>query len=80
ELWIGENHLSGAIPSELGGLSALKTLVMGKNKLSEAIPSALGGLSALETLDLSRNQLSDLGDVQHALELVSKFDSDRHTY
>ena len=22
----------------------------------------------------------DLGDVQHALELVSKFDSDRHTY
>ncbi|CAN0383216.1 unnamed protein product [Ascophyllum nodosum] len=80
ELDLYGNQLSGAIPSELGGLSALKTLVLHRNQLSGAIPLELGGLDALDVLDLSRNQLSDLGDVQHALELVSKFDSDECTF
>ncbi|CAN0423458.1 unnamed protein product, partial [Ascophyllum nodosum] len=79
---LSHNQLSGAIPSALGRLSALKTLHLHYNQLSGAIPSALGGLSALKTLHLHYNQLSDLGlgDVQHALEFVSKFESDEGLY
>ncbi|CAN0097131.1 unnamed protein product, partial [Ascophyllum nodosum] len=64
------------------GLSALETLNLSGNQLSGAIPSELGGLSALKKLNLRGNQLSDLGlgNVQHALEFVSKFDPDGRTY
>ncbi|CAN0467840.1 unnamed protein product, partial [Ascophyllum nodosum] len=47
----------GAIPPDLGKLSALQSLDLSQNQLDGAIPPDLGKLSALQSLDLSNNQL-----------------------
>mmetsp|Transcript_29109 Transcript_29109/g.58128 ORF Transcript_29109/g.58128 Transcript_29109/m.58128 type:complete len:222 (-) Transcript_29109:480-1145(-) len=52
--------LSGAIPAEIGALSALTALDLGRNKLNGAIPPTIGALSSLTTLDLSYNFLSGI--------------------
>jgi len=52
------NQLSGAIPPELGNLTALQYLYLGYNQLSGAIPPEIGNLTALTGLDLYGNQLS----------------------
>ena len=63
------NFLTGAIPSELGDLSSLRTLSLRDNySLTGAIPPELGNLSSLEWLDLSSNSLigeipPELGDL-----------------
>ncbi len=51
--------LRGVLPSELGELSALKSLDLASNQLSGGIPPELGRLAALESLDLSDNRLTD---------------------
>jgi Leucine-rich repeat (LRR) protein len=58
--WIelGENNLSGNIPSQLGNLSNLQNLYLLLNQLSGTIPPELGNLSNLHELYLSFNQLS----------------------
>ena len=55
---LGFNQLSGAIPTQLGNLSNLKTLWLHDNRLSGAIPAELGSLANLEGLGLSLNELS----------------------
>ncbi|MBC6473766.1 MAG: putative Ig domain-containing protein [Hormoscilla sp. GM102CHS1] len=51
---LGENSLSGMLPSELSSLSNLQVLTLYNNKdLSGTIPSELGSLSKLQILDLS---------------------------
>ena len=55
---LGDNQLSGPIPSELGKLSSLENLGLMGNQLSGPIPSELGKLSSLENLGLGSNQLS----------------------
>ncbi|CAM9834167.1 unnamed protein product, partial [Ascophyllum nodosum] len=72
ELNLSSNNLQGAIPSELGGLSALERLDLFGNKLSGAIPSELGALSALKFFDLSRNQLS--GAIPSELWWIERFE------
>ena len=67
------NQLSGAIPSELRGLSSLSTLNLSGNQLSGSIPSALGGLSSLGTLNLSNNSLS--GPIPSTLSYLSNLTS-----
>ena len=57
-LELNGNGLRGAIPSELGGLSNLRWLLLHDNQLSGEIPSALGSLSSLESLWLQENRLS----------------------
>ena len=52
------NRLSGSIPTDLGGLAALKQLNLARNELSGAIPSELRDLTSLLTLDLNDNGLS----------------------
>ena len=52
------NHLSGAIPPEIGNLTTLQTLYLPNNQLSGAIPPEIGNLTALTNLDLRNNQLS----------------------
>jgi Leucine-rich repeat (LRR) protein len=56
--------LTGEVPAELGGLTALTGLDLSKNKLT-SVPAALGGLTALKTLNLSVNWLT--GTVPGAL-------------
>ena len=50
--------LRGTIPTELGALIKLRTLVLSRNELTGPIPSELGNLSNLTTLDLDNNTLS----------------------
>ena len=54
KLDLGGNPLEGAIPPELGGLAALKTLWLPWTHLSGA-PDSLGDLSNLEDLDMAHN-------------------------
>ncbi len=58
QLQLYTNQLSGAIPSELGNLTALRSLFLGGNRLSGALPPQIGNLTALQFFDLGGNQLS----------------------
>ena len=57
-LFLYNNHLTGSIPGELGGLTNLEDLDLSGNQLTREIPAELGGLSNLTSLDLWQNQLS----------------------
>ncbi len=52
-------HGGRRIPPELGGLSALRRLVLFNNRLWGTIPSELGQLRELRELDLSNNAFSE---------------------
>ena len=58
ELRLGNNQMSGYIPSELGNLSTLELLRLDYNLLTGTIPAVLGNLVSLKTLFLSNNQLT----------------------
>ncbi len=51
------DNLTGSIPPELAGLSALESLVLSFNRLTGTIPSRLGELSNLRDLQLTGNAL-----------------------
>ena len=55
-----ENHLSEAVPTELGQLTGLEELHLNSNQLSGLIPAQLGNLSDLEEPYLFDNQLTGL--------------------
>ncbi|KAH9734298.1 Receptor-like protein 13 [Citrus sinensis] len=57
-LYISDNNISGNIPTRLGNLSFLDTIMMPSNRLEGPIPSAFCQLRHLEILDLSRNNIS----------------------
>ena len=57
-LYPNANHLSGAIPPQLGNLTSLRLLALTDNQLSGAIPAQLGNLANLQMLALEYNQLS----------------------
>ena len=49
---IGNNSLTGPIPSEMGRLSHLKALNVGTNRFSQSIPSEFGNIPGLQILAL----------------------------
>jgi len=53
------NHLSGALPPQIGNLTALKGLYLWDNALT-ALPAEIGNLTALTWLDLENNVLVSL--------------------
>ena len=57
-LLLNGNELRGQIPSELGNLTNLDTLMLGDNQLSGEIPPDLGNLTNLVNLRLDNNQLT----------------------
>ncbi len=57
-LELGDNGLTGSIPTALGSLARLEWLDLSSNGLSGPIPRALEGLEDLLFLHLSRNGLS----------------------
>ena len=57
-LRLGNNNLTGELPTELGQLVKLRTLRLDRNNLSGSIPSELGDLERLQLLYLNKNQLT----------------------
>ena len=72
---MGNNDLSGEIPSELGNLLTLQYLLdLSSNSLSGTIPSDLGKLASLENLNVSHNHLT--GRIPSLSGMVSLNSSD----
>ena len=65
--------LTGSIPTELGGLTALRTLNLSGNKLVGAVPAELGSLTELRSLNLSRNRLT--GSIPWELSKLGQLES-----
>jgi Leucine-rich repeat (LRR) protein len=59
ELRIGENSLTGILPSSISDLQSLEILDIHGNSITE-LPDSIGKLSNLKTLDVSGNRLSSL--------------------
>jgi Leucine-rich repeat (LRR) protein len=55
---VRRNQLSGTLPTSLGFLRSLKTLLIAENQFSGDLPAQLGNCTDLQTLDASNNQLS----------------------
>ncbi|XP_047156716.1 tyrosine-sulfated glycopeptide receptor 1-like [Vigna umbellata] len=64
-IYLGNNHLNGSIPIEIGKLKALLQLDVKNNSFSGDIPVQFSNLTNLEKLDLSGNQLS--GEIPESL-------------
>ena len=62
---MGSNDLSGAIPTQLGSLTALTDLYLGGNWLTGSVPTQIGAITTLTTLSICNNQLT--GDLPSAL-------------
>ena len=58
QLFLENNQLTGAIPSEIGRLTNLEWLWLQDNQLTGEIPAELSNLANLEQLWLSHNQLT----------------------
>ena len=59
ELELEEFGLTGAVPAEIGRLSALKELDLDDNQLT-SLPAEIGQLTSLEELNLVGNQLTSV--------------------
>ena len=59
ELYLEGFDLTGAVPAEIGRLSALRELNLGGNQLT-SVPAEIGQLTSLTRLWLSHNQLTSL--------------------
>ena len=59
ELALEEFGLTGAVPAEIGRLSALRTLHLNDNQLT-SVPAEIGQLASLERLVLCHNQLTSV--------------------
>jgi len=71
ELELEEFGLTGAVPAEIGRLSALRQLSLGVNQLT-SVPAEIGHITTLERLILSRNQLTSLpAEIWQLTSLVS---------
>ena len=57
ELKLEEFGLTGAVPAEVGRLSALRGLDLNVNQLT-SVPEEIGQLTSLEVLDLECNELT----------------------
>ena len=55
---LGDNHLAGSLPKELGDLADLVSLQLQDNELTGSIPAELGNLGSLGALWLHNNKLT----------------------
>jgi len=73
QLNLSRNNLSGYLPQEISGLSALEKLMLNFNNLSGVLPSQLGSLLDLETLYLNNNRFS--GRIPDSMSRLTKLKS-----
>ena len=59
QLELEEFDLTGAVPAEVGRLSALRQLILYDTQLT-SVPAEIGQLTSLEWLDLGSNQLTSM--------------------
>ncbi|KAK9082070.1 hypothetical protein Syun_031469 [Stephania yunnanensis] len=67
ELFIGENHFFGPLPSSLFNISTLEMLELSRNGFTGKVPDNMGNMQKLQVLSLSRN--NQLGSSGHADDL-----------
>lgn len=68
-LHLGQNCLTGPIPSSVGNLAHLVILVLSFNSLTGTVPAEIGNLTALQDLDLNNNQLE--GGLPETMSLLN---------
>ena len=59
QLELREFGLTGAVPAEIGRLSALRKLFLGGNQLT-SLPAEIGQLTSLRKLNLGSNRLTSV--------------------
>lgn len=73
EIALGNNNLTGSLPTELGNLSNLEWLNFNDNRIGGTIPVSLGNLSKLELFSLTSNLIE--GTIPASLANLSKLTS-----
>ncbi|CAN6692695.1 unnamed protein product [Malus baccata var. baccata] len=68
--WVGGNQIYGSIPSGIGNLVSLQSLLLGNNSFTGNIPSDMGKLSNLGALEIFMNKLS--GNIPPSLRNLTK--------
>ena len=57
-IFLGQNELTGGIPSQLGEATGLQELNVNDNKLNGTIPAQIGSITTLQELDIGGNDLN----------------------
>ncbi|KAK9155542.1 hypothetical protein Sjap_003022 [Stephania japonica] len=65
-----ENQITGILPSSIGNLKNLKSLVVLNNRINGTIPRGIGELSQLIYLDLSSNFFEGVVSESHFANLA----------
>ncbi len=74
-IYLQDNNLTGALPTEIGDLTAVKYLNLAGNNLSGELPRSLENLDLLSFLQLSRNKFSGALPAELAdMDLLSTMD------
>ncbi|XP_070664467.1 putative receptor-like protein kinase At3g47110 [Malus domestica] len=68
--WVGNNRIYGSIPSGIGNLVSLESLLWENNSFTGNIPSDMGKLSNLGKLEIFMNKLS--GNIPSSLRNLTK--------
>ncbi|XP_042487884.1 receptor-like protein EIX2, partial [Macadamia integrifolia] len=69
---LGDNHLSGPLPDQLGLFKSIAGLFLGNNLFSGSIPQSIGRLSSLRYLNLNGNQLN--GSIPESIGQLSQLE------